>query len=110
MYCEIELTTLKSDFPNRSSERCAKQLLNIWFQTQFVLGAFEHSVLRAVYGKWKMWCFTLQYNPIIHNTECSNTPEIKHKTSLAWGHPTNFSMWSGDIQYSKLCNLAIFFC
>ena len=26
--------------------------------------------------------------------------------SLAWGHPTNFSMWSGDIQYSKLYNLA----
>ena len=26
--------------------------------------------------------------------------------SLAWGHPTNFSMWSGDILYSKLYNLA----
>ena len=28
------------------------------------------------------------------------------RISLAWGHPTNFSMWSGDIQYSKLYNLA----
>ena len=27
-------------------------------------------------------------------------------SSLAWGHPTNFSIWSGDIQYSKLYNLA----
>ena len=26
--------------------------------------------------------------------------------SLTWGHPTNFSMLSGDIQYSKLYNLA----
>ena len=25
---------------------------------------------------------------------------------LAWGHPTNFSLWSRDIQYSKLYSLA----
>ena len=34
--------------------------------------------------------------------------EVSNGSSLASGHPTNFSMWSGDIQYSDLFCLAKF--